>query len=192
VRLRWSDGTPAADVGLAVLCKGDPAPRSEPFRASSDARGAVRFPALFAGKVTLVPDMRGRFEADVEAGATRTIEHTFEGGTDVIGRVLDPNGKSVGTASIWCDGAALRSFYSIRATPCDADGSFRLRDLSVNAVVGARAPGYRASVRMGVQDIAVAPSGAREIELRLGESGGRVHGRVLDPSGAPLRRKFRR
>jgi protocatechuate 3,4-dioxygenase beta subunit len=37
-----------------------------------------------------------------------------------------------------------------------------------------------------VDAILVGPGGAREIDLQLGTSGGRVRGRVLDPNGAPL------
>jgi RNA polymerase sigma factor (sigma-70 family) len=186
VHLSWSDGTPAAAVGLEVQCENDPAPRDESFRAITDAAGVAKFPALFAGKVQLTPDMRERFEAEVEAGATRTVAHTFERGIEVRGHVLDTDGAPVATASVWCKGADWNTAVTFRVGDCAADGSFRLRDLSARAFIGGRARHFRPSTCTPVDKIAAGPSGAREVEFRLGPSGGRVRGQVLDPESKPV------
>ncbi len=186
VHLSWSDGTLAANVGLEVQCESDPAPRDESSRAFSDASGVARFDKLFAGKVKLIPDLRERFEGEVEAGTTRTITHTFEKGEEVRGRVIDPAGAPVASAEIWCKGADWRCPDTIRTERCATDGTFRLRDVVQRARIDARAPHFRASSCFEVAKIAVGPSGSREIELILGESGGRVSGHVLDPDGTPL------
>ncbi len=186
VHLSWSDGTPAAGVGLIARCENESLPRVESFRGRTDAQGVLHFPDLFAGKVALVPDMRARFEAEVEAGATRTVEHTLPAGIEVDGRVVDAADQPVGTASIWCKGNEPSTPDTHLAVACAADGSFRLRDVSGAATIGARARNFRPSSSVRVEDVPIGPQGVRTVELQLGASGGRVHGRVLDADGSPL------
>jgi RNA polymerase sigma-70 factor, ECF subfamily len=186
VHLSWSDGTPAAEIGIEIRCEKDPAPRSESLHGVTDARGVAHFAELFAGRVTLLPDLRDRFSAVIEAGATSTIAHTLPSGIVVEGRVVGPAGEVVAAASIWCKGLNFECPDMKRAVACAADGSFRLRDVSAEATLGARARGFQPSPCVLVEDLLVASNGARTIELQLGASGGRVTGRVLDPKGAPV------
>ncbi len=186
VHLSWSDGKPAADVGLIARCETSTLPRVESFRGLSDAQGVVHFPDLFAGQIALVPDMRERFESEVEAGVTRTIEHTLPAGIQVEGRVVDPAGQPVSTASIWCKGSGVLEPDTYFALSCGGDGSFRLRDITERALFGARACNYRPSPTVMTEGVPIGPLGVRTVELQLGASGGRVRGRVLDADGAPL------
>ncbi len=186
VRLSWSDGTPAADVGLVVRCASDPAPRAELQRAVTDAQGLAHFAELFAGDVTLRPDLREPFPATVVEDATRTVAFTLPQALDVVGRVVGPNGSAVGSASIWCDGEEHRNAQMRRAVDCAADGTFRLRDVTSSAMFGARARGFLPSPCVTPSSLTIGANGARTIELQLGLPGGRVHGRVLDPDGKPI------
>lgn len=188
VRLSWSDGTPAAEIGIVARSASDPAPRAEYERAVTDAQGLAHFPDLHAGDVTLRPDLREPFRAAVEAGLTNTIEHTLPVGLDVAGRVVGPDGAAVGAASIWCDGEEKRNSQMRFAVACGEDSSFRLRDVSERGLLGARARGFRASPCVTPGALTVGADGARTVELRLEPGGGRVHGRVLDPDGLPLAR----
>lgn len=188
VRLSWSDGTPAASVGLVARCANDPAPRAEYVRAVTDAQGLAHFADLHPGKVRLRPDLRAPFDATVEAGATSSIAYTIPRGLDVTGRVVDANGGAVATASIWCSGEEINVAQMRHAADCATDGTFRLRDVSERTSFGARAHGHRPSPCVTPVNITVGSDGTRAVELSLGESGGRVRGRVLDPDGLPLAR----
>lgn len=186
VHLSWSDGAPAAGIGLIAQCENESLPRVESFRGLTDATGMVRFADVYAGKVALVPDMRARFEAEVEAGATRTVEHTIPAGMQVEGRVVDPAGQPVASATIWCRGGDFSTPDTHLALACAADGSFRLRDVSPRANFGARACNYQPSPSVTAENVPEGALGVRTVELQLGASGGRVKGRVLDAEGAPL------
>lgn len=186
VHLSWSDGTPASDVGLIARCENESLPRVESFRGRTDAQGVLHFPDLFAGKVALVPDMRARFEAEVEAGATRTVEHTLPVGIQIEGRVIDPAGQPVASATIWCKGGDFSTPDTHQVLVCAADGSFRLRDVFARAIFGARACNHLPSPSVMAGDVPVGALGVRTVELQLGASGGRVKGRLLDADGRPL------
>lgn len=188
VHLSWSDGTPAAGVGIDVRCSADPAPRVELARGVTDAQGFVHFADLHAGSAWLRPDMRKRFAAEVEAGTTRSVAYTIPAGVEVVGRVVDPLGGAVGGATIWCRGEEFQCPDMRLALACAADGTFRLRDVSRSAEIGARAGGHGPSPCVRVKDVPLDAGGVRPVELRLGTAGGRVRGRVLDPDGAPIAR----
>ncbi len=91
-------------MGIDAACAGDPAPRTEYFRAVTDVRGVALFAELFAGSVRLHPDLRASFDAEVEAGTTRTVAWILAEGLDVAGEVVGPDGRPVGQAEIWCKG----------------------------------------------------------------------------------------
>src|SRR6185436_3685880 len=88
VNLTWSDGSPAADVAFDVRCENDPAPRDEHFRARTDEAGRAQLAGLFAGPVRVHLDRGFRYDAEVEAGATRSVTFTIPEGLDVEGRVV--------------------------------------------------------------------------------------------------------
>jgi RNA polymerase sigma factor (sigma-70 family) len=185
-RFTWSDGTPAAGIGVDVACANDPAPREELFRALTDADGVARFEELFAGPVRVYPDLRGWYDAAVAAGTTSSVAFTLEPGLDVTGRVVGPTGEPVGGATILgraqCEDCPNERPVATSA----ADGSFSLRAIDGNEPLGARRDGFLASAFFRGQDMSAEPSGARSVVLTLGAGGGRVTGRVLDPDGLPV------
>ncbi len=186
VKVSWSDGAPAIGLGLDASCAGDPAPREEPFTSRTDEQGRARFEALFAGGVRLDLHSGGRFETEVQAGATREFSITVPRGFDVEGRVVDLAGEPVSGAEIWCEGGYSSWTRARILTTTTPDGSFRLRDLELEASFGARARGHRPSVCFQPWGLPVGPDGARVVTLELNGPGGSVEGRVLDPAGRPL------
>ncbi len=187
VKLRWSDGTPAAGIGMDVKCENDPAPREERFRGVTGEDGVALFEELFAGPVDLDLDRGVRFEAEVAAGSRQTAELTIPEGFDVEGLVVDPEGQPVSGAEIWGEGREWRWPDGKLLTRTAADGSFRLRGIGEYARgFGARAPGHQPSVVFLPAGLPVGPHGTRIVTLELGAPGGRVEGRVLDPYGKPI------
>lgn len=186
VELAWSDGRPASGVALDARCENDPAPREERFGAVTDAEGHARFPALFAGEVALELERGARFEVEVGADATTTRRFEMPSGLDVEGRVVDPSGAPVPGAEIWIEGSRRLWPNGRRIATSGADGRFVLRALDGDARFGARAKGFQASPLFEASGLPLADSGARTIELPLGEPGGRVTGRVVDASGSPV------
>jgi RNA polymerase sigma-70 factor (ECF subfamily) len=189
VELSWSDGTPAAAVGIDAGCENDPAPREERFRTTTDTAGRARFEALFAGPVRLRLDRGVDFEGvEVEAGATRTVRLAIPEGDDVRGLVLDPEGQPVSGAELWGRNSEWRWPSTSVLARSAADGSFFLRDLGeYSRGFGACARGHQPSLYFQPADLPVGPDGARTVTIELGEPGGRIAGRVLDPAGESVR-----
>jgi len=191
VSLAWSDGTPAADIGLEIVCSNDPAPRDEGVRGRTDEQGTARFAALFAGTVRVYPD--GRLfpdgysfrEAEVVAGATRELHGTLAEGADVRGRVVDADGVPVPGAEVWGGGNRAWVPDARLLTRCAGDGSFLLRGLEAWKPFGARFPGHLPSPCVEAVDLPL-EGDARVVELVLGRAGGGVRGIVLDPEGRPI------
>jgi RNA polymerase sigma-70 factor (ECF subfamily) len=187
VRLSWSDGTPAAFVGLEARCQNDPAPREETFPVITDATGSARIDGLFEGPVALELDLGANFPAAVEAGSTTTVELTIPEGTDVDGIVVAPDGRPVADAEVFGENAYRGWPSAKRLARTASDGTFRLRALGADARLGARATGYLPSAfTFEVAHREPAVSGAHTLTLTLGGPGGRIRGRVLDPEGRPL------
>lgn len=186
VELAWSDGEPAAEINVLALCAGDPETRKLGFRAVSDAEGRARFDALFPGDVELQLDRGGRFAAEVVAGETRTVAYRIPDGYDVEGVVLDPAGAPVAGAEIFGGARHWPWPMASRMATSAADGRFRLRDIDMDTAFGARADGSQPSPLFEPENLPVDERGARTVALTLGERGGLVEGRVLDPDGNPL------
>lgn len=186
VRVTWSDDTPAAGVGLAVRCDEDPAPREELFAGRSDARGVACFPRLFAGDVELFVDRDyHRYEASVVAGSTATTTIRIPEGNHVRGRVVTPEGVPIAGAEIWLGRRGYQVAKAARATRTDSAGAFALAHLGPRTCLSARADGWTPSVSYEVVNLPVEDS-TRTITITLGEAGGAVRGRVLDPGGEPV------
>jgi len=186
VRLSWSDGTPAADVTIEALCAADPATRDEPFRARTDGSGRALFPALFPGSVQLDVDRGGRFEALVEAGATREVHETLPAAESVRGAVRDRAGRPVAGAEIWLDPGWGWVPHAYRVATTASDGTFELRDVGGGSRIGARATGYPPSPTYQVDALGVA-NDRRELVLVLeAEASGSIAGLVVDPDGRPV------
>ncbi len=185
VKLKWSDGSAAGAIALVVQCVGDPAPRDERFHARTDDAGEAHFDTLFAGAVSIDSDRGPRFEADVKAGETRTVELTLPKAEGVAGKVVDSDGRPVADASIFVSDTLVADVSPIRGRT-GADGSFFIRDVNARRSIGARAAGFQPSTLFQVGEMPVDTAGVRTVTLTLGPPGGAVAGRVVDPAGAPV------
>ncbi|MCA8978338.1 MAG: hypothetical protein KDC98_26655, partial [Planctomycetes bacterium] len=66
----------------------------------TDANGMIEFADIAPGKVYLSTDRRDQHSTEVVAGLNE-ISFEVKAGVDVRGRVLDPDGRPVGGATIW-------------------------------------------------------------------------------------------
>lgn len=186
VRVRWSDGTPAAGIGLEAVCKGDPAPREESFFATTGPDGSAALEDLFAGPTRIYVDRGVRHEVEVRAGETAETEIYLPRGIDVEGFVVDPRGQIVAGAEIWAEGSR-RFWPTFRLlVRTGGDGSFRLRALDERARLGARSTGFQPSILVRAESLPPSAPGLRGVTLTLEGPGGNVSGVVLDPEGEPV------
>lgn len=178
-------GTPAGDLPFALECMNDPAPRVEPFRARTGADGTALVPELFAGPVRIWSSA-DRFEAEVEAGATRALVLTLAESLTVAGTVVDPDGTPVAGAEIWRGQSDTRWPGGFLLATSGGDGIFRLRDVDAWSPIGARRRGHLPSQFWRPGELPAGANGTRSVQFVLGARGGGLRGRVLDPEGQPL------
>lgn len=188
VRLRTSDGAPAAKVWVEVVCLEDPATREERSLARTDPDGRAVFESLFAGEVRIDVDRGSRFDSAVEAGTTRTVELTLPEAESIAGVVRTPDGAPIAGAQVWID---LRQSWFPRSylvATTAADGRFSLTGVEDHARIGARARGCFPSPCYEVSTLPVAGSGERTLDIVLvpDATTGAVVGRVVDPAGEPV------
>lgn len=187
VRLRWEeDGLPAAGVRIGVLAKAVADVYADPdghrLDRASAVDGTVRVEALPAGEYVLRFDRMAPVQ-DVKIESSRETELSVDvpTGTTIEGIVLDASGAPVGEAEIvMCSPASADLGVVVARTA--ADGLFRVKSVSVEAFLGARAA-LRSPSTM------VALNGRRghaetvSVELHLRRTGGDVVGRVEDADG---------
>jgi hypothetical protein len=192
VHVSWSDGSPAADVGLEAICDSDSAPREESLWGRTDPNGALCFEGLSPGNVRIYVDRGLSLEAHVAASETTEQTIVLPPGSDVVGTVVGPDGEPVPGAEIYAN-RLHRWPTGRRIGAADARGAFRLRSIAIEVVptngsrsIGARADGFLPSVQVTPWSLPVNARGERTVRLELGPSGGRISGRVLNPDGTPF------
>ncbi len=188
VRLRWT-GTqgPAADVGVTAYGSADHGSRRARRATRTDARGVAVFAAMPAGDLTLWLDRGHRFGGlEVVAGEDREIELEVPAGTTIAGRATAPDGSPVPGAEIWAHRHHPGFYASGVIARTAADGSFTVEGVEARTEIGAWAPGFTPSVLVEPSALPEDARGRRQVDLRLGETGGRVAGRVLDADRRPV------
>ncbi len=185
VRVVWSDGTPAADIGVRI---------------SEVVEGRRAVPILDATEFrtgrdgTFVPFSLepGRYRARIDRGGTSWLtigDESVRGAvtlripraTDVAGVVVDARGAPVSNASI---------LLSVSNEPdaavvghADDEGRFTIRDVTQRGYLGARSDGYAMS------DFVLAERpGESPLRLALRDDPTTITGVVLDGDGAPIER----
>jgi RNA polymerase sigma-70 factor (ECF subfamily) len=184
ITLRHSDGTPAGDFPFALECRNDPAPRVEAIRARTDADGTATLAELHPG-LALIWVAERRFETEVTAGTTRSVELALDAGYAVEGLVVDEQGLPVAGAEIWCGRSQFQLPGGSLLATSSSTGTFRLKDVEAFSAVSARKRGYRPSQGWYPLDMQAETGGARAVRLVLRSRGGSVRGRVLDAAGQP-------
>lgn len=165
---------------------------------ATDEDGVFRVAHLPASSVDLVayrpgfaPVVVPGIEARADEGPTDLGTVVLREGVELHGRIVDPEGAPVGTASVWVLDPGQRLRRGSPAPLADrepdgrsgTDGAFLVSDIAAGASVrlGVDAEGYRASV------VDLAEVGAEEepVEIVL-ERTGLLRGEVLDPEGSPV------
>jgi len=190
VKVVWGrDGTPAADVGVTGIAWSRPQCRNFPLDATTDAKGECRIDGVEAGHVFLATDRGsdgdGSARQDVARGATTEVTLTIAPGADLQGVVDDDHGHGVADAEVWLSDNGCNPHHGRVLARSDANGAFRVRDLSGIRLISARAHGWTPSIPIWVEAKA---GGAPRVHLALRGKGGAVSGRVVDGEGRPVRR----
>lgn len=187
VRVTFSDGTPAADVGLRIYAWGNPSWAENLSYGVTDASGEFEIPSIRAGRVGLYCDRNGDqgSSATVAADERALKEIVLPLGVQLEGEVVDARGAPVPGAGVWLSEAPTPRGGRI-AVACDEHGRFALRDVSPRRYLGARAPGYAPSEVEWLASGGVREGERATLRLVLRDAGGSVRGRVLGPEGAPL------
>lgn len=187
VTLTWSDGTPAAQVGVVVITPWESGVRRRVLGVSND-EGAAYFADLAPGPYDVVSD-RGSYDeetvVEIAAGETSTCAIELPEGIDVMGRVVDAEGRPVAGAEVVM--TSLTGGWTKRTvvTRSARDGAFRVRDARDGTSFGALARGFERSDLVDL-DVVERADGRAEIELVVGPGGASVTGVVTDGEGAPV------
>lgn len=182
VRVVHADAAPAAQMVVGLRRRENDSLLTR--EALTDADGSVLFAAVLPGAVrAYVPHDRTVRAVPGEVGADAVTELTIvlQAGLSVTGRVVDGDGANVAGAEV---------VVGMPTVPCATvvghsgdDGTFRLRAMPTDCLVGARKPGYRPSpMRFFMTRQATEVS----LTIRLERGGGRLAGVVLGPGDRPI------
>lgn len=194
VRTFWADGSVAPNIGFHYANFGD---ADSKRRGMTDDKGQVLLEGLDPGYVAFYGDRGGHGSAQPRAVQVSSLSAwpfpplevrlQLESGHDVLGRVVDANGRGVADADVWVTTGITRSTGHIVARTA-ADGAFSAEQLSSACLFGARASGYAPSSPEHVQYWSERADGDAPIQVTLELPGATawLSGRVLDPAGAPV------
>lgn len=187
----WDDDTAAAGVGFTLWPEDDPLADLHALEFQTDDDGHARIDGLPAGCHALYGDRGTQAKVWLEAGKELGMKLYIPLGVDVLGSVVDGTGQPVGGAEVWGESAPHRSGSvggSVVAIT-GADGSFRLRSLGSDQMLGAFAPGYAPAFLERLQLLApVAGEHELRVTLVLDREGYTLAGCVLDHEGRPVDR----
>lgn len=173
VRVRWSDGSPAA--GIRALVRNYPDQDASHREATTDAAGSFRVADLTPGVTSLWLDRWGtRERLTLAPGEDKQLDLQVPAGVNVRGRVVAPQGVPVPDAHVRLAGAPL---INVDVARCDGEGRFTLRDVEPGRSVGAWARGFAPSPLVEIDG---KPGRDVAVELRFPGQGGTLQGRVLE------------
>ena len=184
LRVRWSDGTDAADVGLTLWPEDDARPELCARSTTTDAGGGARFAELAPGRWTLHTDRDTHESLALAPDEALALELALPAGVDVAGMVVVQDGLPVPDAEIWLESPGTGLLGGRVAALSGPDGSFALRSLGAGQGVAAAHEGHWPSSLELLRD-KVPVNGERglQIELVLGSEYPPVTGVVLDERG---------
>lgn len=187
VRVLFSDGSPAAGVGVRLHAWGELSWRDNRTDGVTDAAGEFAVERIHAGRVGIYCDRGGDqgFGATVTVGEQTIREVELPPGVDVSGEVVDERGIPVSHAGVWLSESALPAAGRIAMT-CDEFGRFQLRDVSPRRFIGARAAGFAPSALEWLASGGLRELHSTRIRLVLGDSGGSLAGTVIDALGTAV------
>ena len=191
LRVFWDDDTAAAGVGFTLWPEEDPLADLHAREFQTDEDGRARIDGLTEGCHALYGDRGTQAKVWLEPEQELSTKLYIAQGVDVLGCVVDEEGRPVGGAEVWLEPAPHRTASvggSVVARTA-GDGSFRLRALGSDQMLGAFAPGYAPAFLERLQ-LCVPAAGESEVRvtLVLDREGRTFAGRVLDHEGRPVER----
>ncbi|MEM7202858.1 MAG: carboxypeptidase-like regulatory domain-containing protein, partial [Planctomycetota bacterium] len=182
VQLTWRPEASAAErPAVGALIELTPAARESDVMqtraGATDRAGQVRFAALSAGHYRLALPTKVT-HVEIAAGEECVLRLELRTVVEVIGKVLDPQGRPVAGAVLWA--CSFRRSVARRAAVADAHGAFAIV-VPKFWFVGAQAPGY-----CSTQEQVLADTSPVELTLQLPGAGSVVRGSVRDAAGAPV------
>ncbi len=178
VVVRSVEGDPVPSVGVRVVPSGrDPVVSTR--RACTGADGRAVLHGLDATVVDVVLDRGPRARVDLAAEESAVCNLTVAAGLEVRGRIVTMAGSPVPHASVWFGDDTDGPWSGRVVATANGSGEFSLRHVPRGAFIAAFSEDRSRS------DV-VRIDGDAPVELRLGEGGGVVTGRVVDPDGQPV------
>ncbi len=184
VHVRWTDGTPACDVGLILHPEDDPRGERAVLRLRTDAGGLAEVAALAAGRVHIEADRGGERTFTVAAQGRTEVVFELADGVDVEGTVVDAAGAPLAGAEV----LLVRSFATLDwlgtrvGTHASANGAYRIRAVQPEFSVSSRAGGFAPALLRRLYGRA----GTVRIDFVLEQAGAGLRGIVRDPRGRPV------
>lgn len=184
LRVEWSDGTPAAGIGVRLVDSasfGQEALRF--FR--TDERGEIACDSVPRGVGVLRID-RWLEEVRFDLWSSPSVEKTVRlpAGVDLVGRVRTSEGTPVADARVLLT-TPWDAAVELELARSASDGSFRVRSL-VDPGPGALLATKEGFVATPAVHLYRGTELLREVELVFEGSAGVLAGRVLDPRGQPV------
>jgi RNA polymerase sigma factor (sigma-70 family) len=189
VQVRWSDGSPAASIGIDLHSGIDPTVARYECSASTSVDGAASFDDLVPGQYVSRFDRLGKaLQAEVTAGETTEIVATIPPKLEIDGLVVGPEQEPIAGAIVWLSRnqpywRTVRPSDSLPAAVTDSQGRFHQRSTGEAYFMGARAPGFAPSDRKYLADL---QGPTAQIVLVLPGAGGAISGIVLASDGSPV------
>lgn len=182
LRIRWSDGTPAAGVSARLMPWGSHDAFLHERSVVTDRHGVGLVEQLAPGSLGVYLDRCGGGRVEIIAGALARHEVEIPLGVKVSGRVLDPEGRAVSGATI-CLSAHGNNGEGFPVGFSGIDGSYEVRGVNSQRFVSARAPGFAPSDQIYSKG---AEGAEVNVDLVLRGEAGTIRGVVLTPNGDPL------
>lgn len=178
VKLVWSDDKRAA-ADRQVFVSPYPSDGSQQWLAT-DSLGRALFTELRPDRYLVAPFLKGqRRFVNVSKGVTRRIVLYVEKGMEVRGRVVDPTGRGVGGATVWCSEAGNPG-RGMPMAETASDGTFTINGVPGAGYVHAVAEGFAPSQRYPVQRL------SPNTPLVLGAEPAKLNGIVKDRLGGGI------
>lgn len=179
------DGSPAPGIPVSLRRRGVDTLLAAP-RGVTDENGVFVFEGLAPGPVSPLHEQglgRTGKRVEIVAGETRQATLEIRAGMTIKGRVVDEQHRAIAAADL-----VLRIAHEVgsRVVGKSADdGTFVLREMPVQAGIGARKPGYEPT------DLRMCNGGVGatvDLTIAMQSGGGSLRGVVLDPHGQPVAR----
>jgi RNA polymerase sigma-70 factor (ECF subfamily) len=181
LRVSWHDGTPAAGISATVFTHGAEDFYADAFEVRTGIDGTWRMEQMPVGSVAVYSDRGPTGDAKVRAGEEALIAITIPRGYDVLGKVVEPDGRPVAGAEIIVDTDGSTWHGRHRVARSDEQGSFRIRSLSEGLCwLMARSPMHAPTARYVLSS---GPGATLEVQLTFPARGGALEGTVRDDGG---------